>query len=64
METKIRECIAQIVTSNPNDKAVAGLEILHKLVSNILKNPTEEKFRVLKVSNKTIQAKLMSLQPN
>jgi hypothetical protein len=32
-------------------------------VSNILKNPTEEKFRVLKTSNKTIQAKLMALKP-
>ena len=64
MEAKIRDCIAQIVASNPNDTTVAGLDILHKLISNILKNPTEEKFRVLKVSNKTIHAKLMSLQPN
>lgn len=29
-----------------------------------MKNPTDEKFRVLKVSNKTIHAKLMSLKPN
>ena len=61
MEAKIRDCVAQIVAGNANDKTVAGLDILHKLVSNILKNPTDEKFRVLKVSNKTIHAKLMSL---
>ena len=49
------------MASNPNEATIAGLDILHKLVSNILKNPTEEKFPVLKVSNKTIAAKLMSL---
>jgi hypothetical protein len=49
------------VASNPNEATIGGLDILHKLVSNILKNPTEEKFRVLKISNKTIAAKLMSL---
>jgi hypothetical protein len=49
------------VASNPNEATVGGLDILHKLVSNILKNSNEEKFRVLKVSNKTIHAKLMSL---
>lgn len=33
-------------------------------MTNILKNPQEEKFRILKMTNKTIQAKLMSLQPS
>ena len=53
-----------IVASNQNDATVAGLDILFKLITNILKNPQEEKFRILKMTNKTIQAKLISLQPN
>lgn len=60
-EATIQECLKQIVANNEPDKAMQGLDILHKLVANILKNPTEEKFRILKKSNKTIQAKLMSL---
>lgn len=63
-EEKIRQSIAQIVASNPNESTIAGLDILHKLITNILKNPQEEKFRVMKRTNKTIQAKLMALQPN
>ena len=35
----------------------------HLLFFSILKNPTEDKFRVLKKSNKTIQQKLLGLQP-
>ena len=62
-EAKIRNAIAMIVASNQNDASIAGLDILHKLITNILKNPQEEKFRVLKMKNKTIKANLMSLQP-
>jgi len=51
------------VKGNDPEKTIAGLDILHKLVSNILKNPGEEKFRLLKKSNKAIQGKLMALQP-
>ena len=31
--------------------------------SSILKNPSEEKFRILKKTNKAIQNKLLSLEP-
>merc|ERR1711871_834792 len=63
-EDKIRNSIAIIVAGNANEATIAGLDILHKLITNILKNPQEAKFRSLKMTNKTIQAKLMSLQPN
>jgi len=33
-------------------------------MSNILKNPTDQKFRILKKTNKTIQQKLLALQPS
>ena len=62
-EETILDCLKAIVASNEADKAMQGLDILHKLIANILKNPTEEKFRIFKKSNKAIQAKLMSLQP-
>ena len=62
-EKVIQECLEAISKSNDAEKAIAGLDILHKLISNILKNPGDEKFRILKKSNKTIQSKLLSLQP-
>jgi hypothetical protein len=40
------------------------LDILHKLIQNIAKNPTDEKFRTFKKTNKAIAAKVMSLQPD
>ena len=53
-EATIQQCLSDIVASNDAEKVIAGLDILHKLVSNILKNPTDEKFRILKKDNKTI----------
>jgi len=38
-EAKIRNSVASIVASNSNEATVAGLDILHKLITNILKNP-------------------------
>ena len=49
------------MAANDNEKTIAGLDILHKLIGNILKNPADEKFRVLKKTNKAIAAKVMSL---
>jgi hypothetical protein len=36
---------------------------LVKLIQNIIKEPNNEKFRILKRTNKTIAAKLMALKP-
>ena len=41
----------------------AGLEILSKLTNNIVQNPREEKFKMIKTTNKTIMEKVMTLQP-
>ena len=62
-EAAIQECLSALVASNSGDQCIAAFDILHKLISNILKNPAEEKFRMIKKSNKAIQAKLMVLQP-
>ena len=53
-EATIQKCLDDIVNCNDGEKVIAGLDILHKLISNILKNPTDEKFRILKKDNKTI----------
>lgn len=60
----MQECLDVIVASNDVSKVIAGLDILLKLVSNIMKNPGEDQFRLFKKSNKAIQGKVLSLQPN
>ena len=50
--------------NNPDREALlGGLEILHKLIGNIIDNPREDKYKTLKTTNKTILAKVMSIQP-
>jgi hypothetical protein len=41
-----------------------GLEILHRLMSNILKNPNEDKYRAIKRSIAKIESTLFSLKGN
>lgn len=63
-EAQVQQCLDEIVASNDVNKAIAGLDILHKLISNILKNPGEDQFRIFKKSNKAIQGKVLALQPS
>eukprot|EP00344_Euplotes_crassus_P006458 CAMPEP_0196996226 /NCGR_PEP_ID=MMETSP1380-20130617/2159_1 /TAXON_ID=5936 /ORGANISM="Euplotes crassus, Strain CT5" /LENGTH=189 /DNA_ID=CAMNT_0042412123 /DNA_START=1 /DNA_END=570 /DNA_ORIENTATION=- len=46
---------------NDDSSIITGLEILIKLIKNILKSPHEEKFRNIKKTNKAISTKLLSL---
>lgn len=46
---------------NDDDQCIAGFDILVKLIQNIIKNPSDEKFRKIKKSNKAISTKLMNL---
>lgn len=52
------------MANNQPEEAAAGLDLLVKLMQNIIKEPNNEKFRILKRTNKTIAAKLMALKPN
>jgi len=52
-----------ILANNQHEATIAGLDILNKLIANIFKDPQNDKFRVLKKSNKAIQSKLMNLKP-
>jgi hypothetical protein len=51
-----------IISQNEDKAALQGLEILHRLMSNILKNPNEDKYRAIKRSVAKIEATLFSLQ--
>ena len=41
--------------TNADDKCIEGFDILVKLIQNIIKNPSEDKFRNIKKSNKILQ---------
>ena len=40
--------------TNNNDMCISGFEFLHKLLTNICKEPATEKFRIFKRSNESI----------
>ena len=61
LSDQVKACLDEIVASNSNDACIAGLEILHKLTQNILKEPSNDKFRVIKRSNKAVATKLLNL---
>ena len=63
LKAQVQACLDVIVGANDNDACIAGFDILHKLMQNILKDPTNDKFRVIKRSNKAVASKLMSLKP-
>lgn len=54
--------LESIMSSNQVDKAVEGLEMINKLICNILEKD-EEKYKMFKKSNKLIKEKLLSLEP-
>ena len=57
-EILIQKCLKEItrpeVFGEKREEQISGLEILNKLIGNIIKNPTDQKFRTIKRSNKTI----------
>lgn len=47
---------------NTKNAYLEGVRILLVLLDNILKHPKEEKFRTIRLENKTIKEKLLSLE--
>lgn len=47
----------------PPDKADASLAILEKLIKNVIKDPANEKFRIIKLSNPKIYETITSVDP-
>ena len=65
VSTKAEEVEAQlkqIVQGHSSKQNLDGLDILFRLLSNILKNPNEDKFRQIKGSNAKIASTLFALK--
>lgn len=54
LRADVEGCLETLAANNDSEKCAAGLEILHKLMKNILNDPTNQKFRTIKRSNKAI----------
>ena len=65
MDTDPIEKIAnKIVDSYSDGYVIDAFELLLKLLGNILKNPTEEKFRTFKKTNETLKKKVLLIKEN
>ena len=58
----IKSKLGNIVAANDAKAALQGLDILHRLIGNILKHPHEDKYRHLKTTIPKIQSTLFSLK--
>ena len=54
--------ISEIVAQNDDQKVQTGLNLLLRLVSNIIEKPTEQKYRTIKNTNAKLQKDLFSLK--
>uniref|UniRef100_A0AAQ5ZUA1 UBX domain-containing protein 6 n=1 Tax=Amphiprion ocellaris TaxID=80972 RepID=A0AAQ5ZUA1_AMPOC len=62
-EDAIEASVMMIYTFNKDrEKVKAAVDIISKYVENICKNPTEEKYRKIKLSNKVFQEKVRSAE--
>ncbi|XP_060797458.1 UBX domain-containing protein 6 isoform X2 [Neoarius graeffei] len=75
-ETRVKEAILLRFSENPleasvmmihtfnkdREKVKAAIDIISKYIDNICKNPTEEKYRKIKVSNKVFQEKVSVIE--
>ncbi|KAK0060278.1 peptide-N(4)-(N-acetyl-beta-glucosaminyl)asparagine amidase [Biomphalaria pfeifferi] len=55
------DSISQMVNENSVDNFMTASNILIKFAVNILENPTESKYRRIRISNPTIQNKLLNV---
>ncbi|XP_069550925.1 UBX domain-containing protein 6 isoform X1 [Brachyistius frenatus] len=62
-EDAVEASVMMMHTFNKDkEKVKAAVDIISKYVENICKNPTEEKYRKIKLSNKVFQEKLRSVE--
>jgi hypothetical protein len=54
--------VASVIANSQDEAAFQGLSLLDKLVSNIVKNPTEDKYKKFKKTNPKIAGTVLSLQ--
>ena len=58
----INQGIVIQLENNEQSKYVEGISILLKLIDNIINEPQNTKYRTIKLENKTIKTKLLSLK--
>lgn len=58
----IQEHLVKKLEDNSKSCYIDGLEILIKLISNVISFPSDAKFRKIRKENKTIREKLLSLK--
>ncbi len=62
---KIIECVKSVITNYPSsengDTAKNCLNTIKVIISNIIKNPNEEKYRKMKIANVNLQEKVRKL---
>ncbi|XP_072516437.1 UBX domain-containing protein 6 [Salminus brasiliensis] len=62
-ENPVEASVMMIHTFNKDrEKVKAAVDIISKYIDNICKNPTEEKYRKIKVSNKVFQEKVRGIE--
>ena len=65
-EQTIQESLTEIGKCKSNESLDAvcdGLNVLLKLINNLISNHREEKYRTLNLANQTVKAKVMTLKP-
>jgi len=60
----IKQTVQKICDSYSDHYVKESFELLLKLLGNILKNPTEEKFRVFKKTNEALKKKVLIIKEN
>ena len=56
------ECLLnELIEQNPRDIALASMKTLTSILSNIISFPRDSKYRVIKLTNKAIQSKILEV---
>ena len=61
MEKAIQNLLDPILANNEAAKTIAGLELLLKLITNVINKPTEEKFKTINPGNERIKNTIFAL---
>eukprot|EP01017_Pseudomicrothorax_dubius_P019816 TRINITY_DN2185_c0_g1_i1.p1 TRINITY_DN2185_c0_g1~~TRINITY_DN2185_c0_g1_i1.p1 ORF type:complete len:188 (+),score=48.67 TRINITY_DN2185_c0_g1_i1:344-907(+) len=62
VESRVMSTLKKITLNNPDDAVIEAYDLLFKLLSNIITNPAENKFRTIKPTNQTLRTKLFNVK--
>jgi hypothetical protein len=61
---KVSACLEEVKAQNEADRAKVALLIVRRNIRNILRNPTDENSKLIKVTNRKLQQTLLNLKPD